>query len=127
MRPLGPVWRDLTGMLRGSSGKFSQLRVTVAVFGTAFVVHWPTEWTSHAVAALAILVFATPVDALFARVPLTETLGAIQAFFSAVGTKAERAESYGWGGSYGARSPHTSSQWAEPSGSARATMPGDEP
>lgn len=82
------AWLDVTGMFRGASGKLSQLRVTVAVFGTAFVVHWPQEWTSDAVTALAILVFAVPVDALFSRVPVGETLGALQAFFGAVGAKA---------------------------------------
>jgi len=110
------LWYDLTGMLRGSSGKLSQLRVTVAVFGSAYVAHWPAEWTADAVAALAILVFATPVDALFARVPVTDALGAVQAFFGSVGGRARReASGFGaWGG--------------EPTypASARATMPGDE-
>lgn len=82
------TYLDLTGMFRGASGKFSQFRLILAVVVVQYSRHWPGEWNGDAVAALAILVFALPVDALFARVPVTEALGALQAFFGAIAGKA---------------------------------------
>lgn len=68
--------------------RYSELRIIDAAFAVAFVAHWPDGWTTPAVIALALILFALPVDTLMAKVPASEAMEAVQAFFGAFGAKA---------------------------------------
>lgn len=75
------------------SKRLSQLRVIVMLFAVRYAQHWPSEWTTPAVAALAVITFALAVDTLFAKVPASEAMTALAAFFgSVVGRAAKSAD-----------------------------------
>lgn len=88
IREARSAYCDVSSMFRGPSGKYSQTRLIVALMAIQFARHWPEAWTPDATLALAVIVFALAVDALFARVPVVETLKALETFFSAVAGRA---------------------------------------
>lgn len=67
--------------------RFSMFRVILALFAWDFHRNFPTTWTSDDWTALALILFALPLSDLFARVPVSEAVGALEAFFGHVTAK----------------------------------------
>jgi hypothetical protein len=59
----------------------SAFRVVVVLSFVMFCFHWPDVWGVWEWAALTVIVFALPVDDLFAAVPGKEALQALTAIF----------------------------------------------
>lgn len=75
-------------VFKGKGGKWSQLRMVGFAFAVAFIVHWPqTPWGPWDWAAMAVIILAPAIDALFAAAPIGEILGAAWSWAAGVAEK----------------------------------------
>lgn len=88
--------RDPRGPVR-----FSMFRVIVGMFAWAFYSNWPQEWTRDSWVALALILFALPIDTLMAKVPASEATEALSAVFSSFAAKSAAGAAERLHGAYG--------------------------
>jgi hypothetical protein len=121
VRECRSLWREIGNPLSllyeksgdGRETQWSGFRGILYGFAIFYWLNWPDQLTIPAVALAACIIFGLPVRNLFARVPVSETLGAIEAFFGNVTGKAAASAS----AAHSRMDTMVEDKWTEPAGS----------